>query len=309
MHRKAISSMVEGEIGFTVPWAFDKNGGFKHDSVDTFAVGTACVEVRLQNASIVATDAGLRALAKYTFRREEKPVREMAEGEVGYVTHWTVDADGTYRRPYVCRSARGTANVEVVRWGVHAILTDAGRTTMTMEREKALTPREGSVESLVCKIVMHDQIPTDHASCIHELEQLAMATAEGRLSGRSAWVAWGVGSWMKEKLGRFIHEAQSISGASFLRMVIEAQPVTGVPWRVILNRPWVPLSSRNETEEHSLPEAYSMAQRELQARADSSANPTSPRPTLPPTATLEDRWKLYLEGCVSHPAHPAILIS
>lgn len=135
MTKIPVADMKEGDRGFTTPWAFSSTGEFRFDTVKTQAGGTVCVEITLQDGAIVPTESGLAAMAAYEAAKQEKPVAEMAEGEVGYVTHWTIQRNGTYEGTRVRTSPHGTVNVEVVRRGDLIKVTQRG--AATVERETA----------------------------------------------------------------------------------------------------------------------------------------------------------------------------
>ena len=130
---KQVADMADGETGYTVPWAFNDGGTFRFDFVWTSPMGTFCVEVEMRAGEIMATSAGILAIEAYKARLRLKPVSDLSEGELGYVTHWSVDEDGSFGGEHVRTEPAGTSNVEVMRQGDAVILTPAGRRTIASE--------------------------------------------------------------------------------------------------------------------------------------------------------------------------------
>ena len=114
---KQVADMADGETGYTVPWAFNDGGTFRFDFVWTSPMGTFCVEVEMRAGEIMATSAGILAIEAYKARLRLKPVSDLSEGELGYVTHWSVDEDGSFGGEHVRTEPEGTYNVEVMRQG------------------------------------------------------------------------------------------------------------------------------------------------------------------------------------------------
>jgi hypothetical protein len=130
---KQVADMADGETGYTVPWAFNDGGRFRFNFVWTSPGGTACVEVEMRAGEIMATSAGILAMEAFKAKQRLKPVSDLSEGEVGYVTHWSVDEDGSFGGEHVRTEPAGTSNVEVMRQGDAVILTPAGRRTIASE--------------------------------------------------------------------------------------------------------------------------------------------------------------------------------
>lgn len=155
-------------------------------------------------------------------------------------------------------------------------------------------------DKLVRGIVMYDRVPGDAVSCERDLRSLARIAAEGRFSGDAIYFIWGVSSSMGEALHRFIRAAESVSGKGFLRLVVEAQEQTCVPWTKIVDRPWVPLSVGDIDAQYVPPETFLLAEREIAEKKHALSHPRSPRPQLPYDIPFDERWSRYVDALVRH---------
>lgn len=297
-----VSSMSEGERGYTVPWSVDPGTGVcRRDTVCTIPEGTSHVEVEKRGSTVVATPAGRAAVERYVEEMRAKRLRcdDMAEGEVGYVPHWQVEPDGSYVHEEVRRACRGTSTIEVVRRGSMVVVSEAGRRALAEETgDEAWLARPPPSEEryLVRQIVLHDRPALHAAASAADLRLLARVTAEGRFSGCQNYGQWGVPSWMQEKLEAFIREAEKRSGLGFLRLVVEARALTGVPWEAIIDRSWVPLQNCEVDVGYEPPAVFRDTVVRLRDDAWAKSHRPSPRPRLPPETPSAVRWQRYTEA-------------
>jgi hypothetical protein len=162
-----------------------------------------------------------------------------------------------------------------------------------------MTEGRRKAEPLVRSIVMHERVPTTAAACERDLRLLARVTAEGYFAGVANWFLWGVGSWMSYTLSSYIRVAEKRSNLAFLRLVVEEQEETGVPWERIRDRSWVPLETSEVDPGYEPPEAFTQAGLALAERAYALAHPPSPRSELPADLPFDERWTRYVAALLA----------